>query len=86
LLADESRQWNRYLGFIRKTDVRLYQFTTRLFQFFCAANQGYADAKYNESGIKEHLQARMPISNEVLNLLNQLQQANGRKPISLDGG
>ncbi len=88
-LSQNSLKWNRYIGFLVKTNHDRFRFLSLFFQSFCAASYGFRGVRENYLDVddvvkvieekKEH-----KASLQVMELLNKLLQDNGRDPIHFE--
>jgi len=82
-ITPESCDWNEDIGFIRYKYPRRYQFMCNLLHHYLCAEYAW-DFELKEEEIRETMIQRNtshPVTQSVLNLLNQIRLENGRQPI-----
>ncbi len=89
LMREKLRELNEYIGFVSRMEgKRQYRYRSIFFQAFCAAWYAAEFLQDKEDEILKELVNRktVPITTQVLKLLNQLREANKRPQLSIPEG
>lgn len=89
LMREKLRELNEYIGFVSRIDgKRQYRYCSMFFQAFCAAWYAAEFLQDKEDEILKELVNRktVPITTQVLKLVNQLREANKRPHLWIPEG